>query len=156
MVPDAKGPDQTTAEIHHLVAGLLAAQPLAVLCTRGQRVHASLVAFAATEDLRRIFFATPRTTEKFTNLVRDPDAALLVHNASGTAEDFQQAMAVTVVGKAMETDPADVALFDRLFLARHPALAPFVAAPATARMTFAVEACRLVRHFQDVTVYRVQ
>ncbi|MFO7640281.1 MAG: pyridoxamine 5'-phosphate oxidase family protein [Candidatus Competibacteraceae bacterium] len=144
-----------TADIHQHVAGLLAAQPLAVLCTRGQRVHASLIAIAPADDLRHIFFATPRTTEKFTNLAADPDAALLVHNADGGPDDFQQAMAVTIAGSARETGAGEIASFDRIFLARHPTLAPFLAAPSTARMTFTVEAYRLVRHFQQVTVYRV-
>lgn len=144
-----------TADIHQRIAGLLASQPLAVLCTRGQRVHASLVAIAPTDDLRRIFFATPRTTEKYTNLVADPDAALLVHNASGAPQDFQEAMAVTVVGKAYEVGPETAAHFDEIYLARHPALADFIGAAATARMALRVETYRLVRQFQHVTLYRI-
>ena len=144
-----------TADIHQRIAALLASQPLAVLCTRGQRVHASLVAIASAEDLRRIFFATPRTTEKYTNLVADPDAALLVHNASGTPEDFQNAMAVTIVGKTQEVGPEAAAYFDDIYLARHPALADFVTAAGTARMALSVEVYRLVRQFQQVTLYRI-
>jgi hypothetical protein len=144
-----------TAEIHRLLARLLAEQRLAVLCTRGTRLHASLVAIAATEDLRRIFFATPRETEKFTNLIADPDAVLLVHDADGTPDDFQRAMAVTIVGQAREVEKEETADFTRIYLSRHPSLAEFVAASSTARMTFAVEAYRVVRHFQDVTIYRV-
>jgi hypothetical protein len=144
-----------TAEIHQRLVGLLAEQPLGVLCTRGTRLHASLIAIAASDDLRQILFATPRTTEKFANLAADPDAAFLVHNARGTPDDFQRAMAVTIVGRAREIDPGGAAAFDEVYLARHPALAEFVAVPTTARMTLAVEVYRVVNHFQNVMIYRV-
>jgi hypothetical protein len=145
-----------TAEIHQHNLGLLLSQPLAVLCTRGRRLHASLLAVAPTDDLRRIFFATPRTTEKFANLTADPDAALLVHNATGSADDFNNAMAVTITGRAEEIGPERAAYFDGIYLARHPALADFIAAATTARMVFSVETYRLVRQFQQVTLYRIE
>ena len=144
-----------TEDIHRRIAGLLASQSLAVLCTRGRRLHASLLAIAPTGDLQRIFFATPRTTRKYTHLAADPEAALLVHNAAGSADDFNNAMAVTVTGSAGEIGPEAAAYFDEIFLGRHPALADFVGAAATARMVFSVETYRLVRQFQQVTVYRV-
>jgi hypothetical protein len=145
-----------TADIHQRITGLLASQSLAVLCTRGQRLHASLLAIAPADDLRRIFFATPRTTEKFTNMAADPDAALLVHNAAGRPEDFNNAMAVTITGKAREIGPEAAAYFDGIYLARHPALADFVREAGTARMVFSVETYRLVRQFQQVTLYRME
>ena len=144
-----------TTDIHRCIARLLAAQPMAVLCTRGARLHASLIAIASADDLRRILFATPRTTEKYTNLNADPDATLLVHNAGGAPDDLQRAMAVTVVGRAREIDAGAVTDFDGIYLARHPALTEFVAAPTTARMVLTVETYRLVRHFQEVMIYRV-
>lgn len=145
-----------TADTRRSIAGLLDSQPLAVLCTRGRRLHASLLAIAPTDDLRRIFFATPRTTEKFTNLAADPDAALLVHNAVGSPEDFNSAMALTITGKAREIEPEAEAHFDEIYLARHPALAEFVGTATTARMVISVETYRLVRRFQQVTLYRIE
>jgi hypothetical protein len=44
--------------------------------------YASLMAFAATDDLKRLLFATERNTRKYANLVSNPRAALLVDNRS--------------------------------------------------------------------------
>ena len=134
---------------------LFAEQPLGVLSTHRGAPHASLVAVAAADDLRRIFFATPRTTLKYANLKGDSTAALLVHDAGGRPDDLQRAVAVTAGGRVAEVDGAGAAAFDTVYLGRHPALAPFVAAPTTARMALDVTEYRLVRHFQEVTVYRV-
>jgi hypothetical protein len=140
--------------IQRQVAGLLETQSLAVLCTRGDRLHASLVAIAAGRDLRTVLFATDRHTEKFTNLAAHPEAALLVHNARGAPEDFQQAMALTIQGRTREAEPGDREGFDRVFLGRHPALADFLGAPNTARMVMEVDTYRLVRRFAQVQILR--
>lgn len=140
--------------IERQVAELLAAQPLGVLCTRGARLHASLIAIASSQDLRTILFATARDTEKFNNLATDPEAAFLVHNARGTPEDFQQALALTIQGRAGEVEFAAQKVFDRIYLGRHPSLAPFIAAPTTARMILAVDTYRLVRRFEQVQILR--
>ena len=143
-----------SGSIERQVAELLAAQPLGVLCTRGARVHASLIAIAPSADLRRILFATARTTEKYANLVADPDAAFLVHNAQGTTEDFQQALALTIQGRAREVEPVAHEAFDRVYLGRHSTLAAFVGTPTTARMILAVDTYRLVRRFEQVQILR--
>lgn len=143
------------ADIASRLGALFAEQPLGVLSTHGDRPHASLVAVAAAADLRRIFFATPRTTLKYANLKHNPVAALLVHDAGGRPDDLQRAVAVTVGGRVVEVAPGDAEAFDTVYLGRHPLLSDFVSAPTTARMAIDVADYRLVRHFQDVTIYRV-
>ena len=55
-----------TDTIHESLKELFASQTLAVLSTHQDgQPYASLVAFVATEDLKHIFFVTPKTTRKF-------------------------------------------------------------------------------------------
>jgi nitroimidazol reductase NimA-like FMN-containing flavoprotein (pyridoxamine 5'-phosphate oxidase superfamily) len=53
-----------------------------VLSTQQQgQPYASLVAFVACDDLRHIYFVTPKTTRKFANLTANPSAAFIVNNS---------------------------------------------------------------------------
>jgi len=62
---------------------LLKTQPLAVMVTQqGGHPYTSLVAFAASEDLRRIVFVTSRATTKYRNLFDAPCVSLLIDSRS--------------------------------------------------------------------------
>jgi hypothetical protein len=51
------------------IKNLFDSQSLAVLATQSNaQPYASLVAFAATEDLKQIIFLTPNTTRKYANI----------------------------------------------------------------------------------------
>ena len=59
---------------------------LAVLATQHEgKPYASLVAFAATDDLKTIIFATTRSTRKFVYLSSNPAVALLIDNRTNEA-----------------------------------------------------------------------
>lgn len=138
-------------ELKQTLAELLATQPLAVLATHGHAgSHASLVAFAATNDLRHLVFATCRTTRKFANLAADPRVALLVDNRSNRESDFQHAVAATVRGEAREAPPARREQLLATYLARHPHLREFASSPACALLDVTVHTCSVVTRFQQV------
>ncbi len=130
---------------------LLASQPLGVLSTHsGVGPHASLVAFATSNDLREILFATPRTTRKFTNLTSHVHAAFLVDNRSNTPADFHNTTAATASGTVDEIPQDDKEALLGPYLARHPHLVDFVRAPTCALMRLRVERYSVVRRFQEV------
>jgi len=133
---------------------LFASQQLAVLATdHDAHPYASLVAFASTPDLRELFFATTRATRKFANLKANPQVALLIDNRANQVTDFSTAVAVTVLGSGAElTGPARSASA-ALYLAKHPHLAEFVAAPSCALVRVQVRSCYLVSRFQNVVEY---
>ena len=82
---------------------LLRKQPLAVLATqRGGHPYSSLVAFAASADLRRVVFVTSRATTKYRNLSEEPYVSLLIDSRTHSVEDFTIGAAVTVLGRAAE------------------------------------------------------
>ena len=96
---------------------LLVEQQLAVLATAAQHApYANLVAFAATPDLREIFFATPRNTRKWSNLQANRQVALLVDNRSNGVKDFAEAMAATAVGRAFEISAEERPAAEQVYL----------------------------------------
>ena len=99
-------------ELRGKVLKLLAGQPLAVLATHGSaRSYASLVAFAFTDDLAFLVFATPRSTRKFANLQSSQNVAFLIDNRSNRESDFQETTAATVTGIAEEVPPEERSRF---------------------------------------------
>jgi nitroimidazol reductase NimA-like FMN-containing flavoprotein (pyridoxamine 5'-phosphate oxidase superfamily) len=135
-----------------LLRDLLAGQRLGVLATHGdEHPYASLVAVQASDDLRRLLFATTRATRKFHFLMDDPRVAMLVDSRSADDLDFHGAVAATAVGTARELVEDERAVRQAAFLARHPHMKAFVAAPSTALVELDVRSWFIVRRFQDVT-----
>lgn len=138
------------------ILSLFEAQQLGVLSTHCQgHPYASLVAFAYTDDLTRLFFATSRATRKYGNIAADDRVAMLIDSRSNKEVDFHEARAVTVTGRAHEVEGEDAAILKELYLTRHPYLKTFLDAPTCAFMVVRVQRCILVEQFQNVTVYEV-
>ncbi len=135
----------------------LLGERLAVLSTHdGGQPYASLVAFAATEDLTRIVFATTRPTRKYANLSADARVALLVDSRRNEESDFHRAEAVTVIGTVAELTGTERDRYLPLYLEKHPALADFVGAPTCALLCVSVERYIRVKNFQRVSELRVR
>lgn len=130
---------------------LLTSQKLAVLATQNEgKPYASLVAFAATRDLKHLVFATTRSTRKFANLSSNSHVALLIDNASNRESDFHRAVAVTATGEAGEVEPERRRRFVKLYIDKHPHLREFVGAPTCALVKVKVDAYYMVSRFQNV------
>jgi nitroimidazol reductase NimA-like FMN-containing flavoprotein (pyridoxamine 5'-phosphate oxidase superfamily) len=142
---------QSKPEAYEILNTLLTTQRLAVVATvmRG-RPYTSLVAFAASEDLRRVVFCTTRATTKYRNLSEEPNVSVLIDSRTHSVEDFATGAAVTAIGKAAEL-PASVAgpTVER-FLRKHSHLEAFVRSPSTALCSVEVEKYYLVTRFQHV------
>jgi len=142
---------ESDESFRHLLRELLGGQKLAVLSTHHSgQPYASLVAFAFSDDLGSLYFVTPRTTRKFSNLQQDRRMALLITSSSNKETDFHEAMAVTVVGSAGEIQgPDKEAALDR-YIARHPYLEDFARSPTSAFVRVCVHTYILVKNFQHV------
>jgi heme iron utilization protein len=133
--------------LHNLVE----TQRSAALATQeGGQPYLSLMAFAATPDLRRLVMATDRHTRKYANLVAEPRVALLIDNRSNVPADTEEAVAVTVLGRAAEATPEEREDLLPLFLAKHPHLAAFATSPTCALIVVRVSAYLVVQRFQEV------
>jgi nitroimidazol reductase NimA-like FMN-containing flavoprotein (pyridoxamine 5'-phosphate oxidase superfamily) len=138
-------------ELKNLLQKLFTSQLLAVLGTQGQSgPYGNLVAFAATDDLKSILFATTRSTRKYDNLMQTPRVAMVMDNRSNDEEDFHEAVAVTATGSVKEIEGAEKDALRSLFLSRHPYLIDFVSAPTCALLKVDVETYYIVRQFQKV------
>ncbi len=138
-------------DLRRVVGDVMAAQRFCVLATAGQgQPYGSLVAFAATEDLKQIVFATSRQTRKFSNLVAEPRVALVIDSRSNDEADLRDAVAVTALGPAREAEGAERKVLAGVYLAKHPVLEEFIGWPATALCVVKVEDY-VVARFSEVT-----
>ena len=134
---------------------LFSVTQLAVLATEHDgRPYASLVAFAASEDLREIYFATSRETRKYRYLQKNKQVALLVDNRSNGVEDFRDAMAATVLGMATELQDAERESALAFYSANLPDLTEFVSSPTCALFRTTVSSYSLVEEFEKISEYR--
>ena len=112
---------------------LFASQKLAVLATQSEgQPHGCLVAFASSDDLKHLFFATDRDTRKYRDIRTNPRVAMLIDNRSNEEADFQQAVAVTAKGNACEMEGEDRGKWAAVYLRKHPTLADFVSMSSVA------------------------
>ena len=143
--------------IQKTLKDLMAVQRVAVLATHNDGLpHGSLVAFVVADDLRDVVFATSRATRKFANLSKDARVALVIDNRTNQEADFQQAIAVTVSGKASEVSADEHARWLERYLQRHPCLQEFVQSPTCALVRVRVEKYNLVERFQNVVEIRFE
>ena len=150
--PASRDPAGEKCSTPNRIRRLLTEQPYAVLCTQGEsRPYASLVAFAASEDLKRLVFSTPVATRKYRLLTECKHVALLIDSRSASPADVMQIEALTVTGSARVVAPGSE--FDSLaglLTTRHPHLAAFVRAQSSALVCVDVDRYFHVCHFQDV------
>jgi uncharacterized protein YhbP (UPF0306 family) len=144
------------ADLRNQLQILFSSRRLAVLATQNEgKPYASLVAFAATDDLKTILFATTRSTRKFGYLSSNPAVALLIDNRTNDASDFRNAMAVTATGKAAEIITTEENSFLQLYLAKHPYLKEYVSSPTCALVKVEVSIYYAVRRFQHVLEFHI-
>jgi len=138
-------------EFQKQIQDLFKSEMLAVLATqRNGQPYASLVAFWSTDDLKHLYFVTPKTTRKFDNIRSESRVALLMDNSTNQDADFHRSIAVTAVGHArelMEPDRAEVLLH---YLAKHPHLEDFARSPTAALVDVRVRTYYMVSNFQQV------
>lgn len=143
------------AEVRVAVQELLETRKFGVLATRtNEAPYLSLVAFASSPDLSRLYFATSRATSKYANLAADGRIAVLVDDRANSDADFERASALTIVGDAREVEGADRDLGLGLFLAKHPSMRDFALSPDTALFEARVRRYVLVREFARVEAFR--
>ena len=142
---------EPSEEIRSRLRNLCISQKLAVVSTQSDgQPYASLVAFAASDDLRHIFFVTARTTRKFANLTKDARVAVLINSSVNRESDFHDAVSVTVTGTAEEIEDAERNKVLTLYLSKHPYLEDFAQAPTCAVIRVTTKSYYMVKNFQTV------
>ncbi len=138
------------ASLRKELLSLLTSQKLAVLASYGDnQPYCSLMAFAVSDDLHYLIVATKRHTRKFANMQQHPRISLLVDNRRNQADDFQQAVAVTVLATAAEATPAEREQFLNLYLFKHPYMRSFCQAPDCVLLKLTVDRYLVVSSFRN-------
>jgi len=135
-------------QLKNKIKELLGQQKLGVLATQGEKYpYNTLVAYAFSEDLRYIFFATMKHTRKHTNITKHHYVSILIDSRKNDVTDFEDAVALTVMGKKINTIPLEYA---SLYLNRFPHLKDFIEEPDTAIITLKIKKYIYVQRFQEV------
>jgi hypothetical protein len=134
------------------IRGLLMVQSYAVLCTQSQsQPYGSLIAFAASDDLKTIVFATPVATRKYRLLTECENVALVIDSRATSPSDMMGIEAVTATGRARVVGVGtEFDCWAGLLIARHPHLATFVKAQSSALVCVEVVRYLHVGRFQEV------
>ncbi|MBM4102786.1 MAG: pyridoxamine 5'-phosphate oxidase family protein [Planctomycetes bacterium] len=131
---------------------LFESQKLGVLATQHKKTpHTSLVAFACSEDMHHIVFATPKATRKYANLLSNSCASFFVDNRSNKTSDFKKAVGVTVSGSVRPIHKNKNSKLMKAYLDKHPNLQPFLVSRACALMCLDINTIYVVEQFQNVT-----
>lgn len=147
---------EATEEIQRRLRDLCISQKLAVVSTQSDgQPYASLVAFVASDDLRHIFFVTPRTTRKFANLTSDSRVAILINSSANAESDFHDAVSITVTGRAEEIMDPDRKNVLKLYLSKHPYLEDFAKSPSCAVIRVTTKSYYMVQNFQKVMEFHI-
>jgi uncharacterized pyridoxamine 5'-phosphate oxidase family protein len=90
-----------------------------------QQPYLNLVAFAVSDDLRTIIFATNRNTQKYRNILSNNMISLLVDNRSSGRSDIGEGRAITALGMAKELERNTDEKLVQSYINRHPSLVDF-------------------------------
>jgi general stress protein 26 len=144
-------------QLKKLLRELFRSQLLAALATQQlTRPYNNLVAFAATDDLKNIIFATRRATNKYSNLLSNNNVSVLIDNRTNRDSDFRNAVAVTAAGIAEEVRENEMNSLLSLYLVKHHNLEKFVHSPDSALFKIKVKRYYVVRNFQEVMELKVE
>ena len=112
---------------------VLTIQRFAVLATQqSDQPSINLVAFATSDDLSFILFATSRNTQKYRNMQENEKVTMLIDNRHNEPSDLTGAMAITALGSAHEVAKNGKDTPVHNYIDRHPTLEEFLRRPETA------------------------
>jgi len=130
---------------------LFRSQKLGVLATHQKKnPYTNLIAFASSDDMRQIVFATARTTRKFENMISNSSVSFFIDNRSNKADDFRKAIGATAVGSVRQIRKNKNSTMMKRYLEKHPQLASFLASKSCAFLCIDVKTIYVVERFQNV------
>ena len=140
--------EESIFQLKNKIKDLLEKQRLSALATQGEKYpYNTLVAYAFSEDLKCIFFATMRHTRKYNNIMKHHNVCMLIDSRTNNVTDFKDAVALTVRGKVVNTTKPE---HKSLYLSRFPHLKDFIEHPNTSILTLKIEKYIYVQRFQEV------
>jgi nitroimidazol reductase NimA-like FMN-containing flavoprotein (pyridoxamine 5'-phosphate oxidase superfamily) len=119
--------------------------------------YASLIAYALTPDMKGVVFATPKSTRKYKNILRNSHVSLLIDTRSNTKKDYMDAESITIIGKACPLRRgkrwSDLA---GILKRKHTELSEFINSQETALVLVQITKGIHVTKFQSVSEWNVK
>ncbi len=118
-----------TGDLAELAAPHLAGCSTLTLATSGEKAPAAAALFFASDADLNLYFVSSAATRHVENLLANPEVAVTVN--ADTA-DWRAIQGLQIEGRAEPVDESDEARVRELYLAKFPAIASLLAAPADA------------------------
>jgi len=146
---------EISPQVRNHIDSVLSSQKIAVLGTsKDGEPYSCLIAFAITDDLKEMVFATMRQRLKYANIIANPRVTLIVDNRDAKASDFNETTSITMIGTAEDIRGKDRGRYAELLLKRHPTLSDFVNSPDCAVMRVEIDKIYIVSEFESVVKIR--
>jgi nitroimidazol reductase NimA-like FMN-containing flavoprotein (pyridoxamine 5'-phosphate oxidase superfamily) len=142
---------KTNNEVMHRIKKVIDSQSIAVLGTsKNDEPYSCLVAYATTDDVRHLIFATMRERLKYRNLSVNPRVSLIIDDRNENSSDFNETTSITILGKAQDVIGTEREENATLLLKLHPSLTDFVNSPDCAVIRVNVDKIYVVSEFESV------
>jgi nitroimidazol reductase NimA-like FMN-containing flavoprotein (pyridoxamine 5'-phosphate oxidase superfamily) len=132
---------------------LLLSQRFGVLSTTYDDIpHCSLVALAFSQDLKRILFATSKTTKKYNNITKNQNLSMFIDNRKNNPEDIKNTITICATGVAKVVEPFAGLPVDlkTAYEKMHPYLSGFIGEKTTVFVIINVNKYQIVSNFQEI------
>ena len=146
-----------TNRLKNIIRNIGSEELFGVLATSTEDVpYTNLIAFILQDDLKKLFFATPRDTKKFKNLTINEKVSFHIQNTKNSLEDIGKAVGITITGKATECSKKHSEEVISLYLLKYPQIKEFIYSLNTAFISVDIERYDVVERFQNVTVLKIK
>lgn len=146
-----------TDRLKNIIKNISSEELFGVLATSADDApYTNLIAFVLQDDLKKLFFATPRDTKKFKNITVNEKVSFHIQNTKNSLEDIGKAIGITITGKAAECSKKHFEEAIAVYLLKHPQMKKFIYSLNTAFISVDIERYDVVERFQNVTVLKIK
>lgn len=126
----------------------------AVLATESEgQPYTSLISYVVTPDAKGIIFATPKSTRKYKNILKNRCVSILIDTRSNTEKDYTDAEAITILGNAHPVRRGKKWMeYAKILKRKHKRLDSFIDSSETALVYINITKYIHVTKFQSVSV----
>ena len=130
----------------------------AVLATDSDgQPYTSLIAYALTDDLKGLVFATPKNTSKHKNILRNPRVSVHIDNRCSSDCDYLNTESVTIIGTAHPLRKGRKRTeLSAVLMKKHSKLSTFIKSSTTALIYIDVTHYVHVSRFQSISEWHVK
>ena len=136
--------------IQEILFNILKTQKFAVIATQDKKSpYLNLVSYVSTKNNRNIVFATSKKTQKYENITKKSEIAILIDNRDNTESDIENAVVINGIGNASEIR-RQTDYYKKLYLKKHPYLTDFVNSEDTIFINIQIKKYIIVTEFEKI------